>query len=85
MQPSLFDGDIVLVDRTKHEIVNGSIYAFVDGDQGARVKRLRIFGDTVIVLQSDNQNVADEERSGEDINTISQNIIGQVVWSGHCW
>jgi phage repressor protein C with HTH and peptisase S24 domain len=85
MQPTLFDGDLVLVDRNKHTIQNGKIYAFVDGDRGARVKRLRIFGGTAIVVQSDNHDFDDEERTGEDMSSISESIIGEVIWSGHTW
>lgn len=87
MQPSLFEGDLVLVDRNRFAVQSGKLYAFVDGNDGARVKRLRLFGSAGLVIQSDNPSneFADEERSGQDMQDVLDNIIGEVVWSGHTW
>ena len=87
MQPTLFDGDLVLVDRNRFTVQSGKIYAFVDGDDGARVKRLRLFGNAGLVIQSDNHSseFEDEERSGQDMQSVLDNIIGEVLWSGHTW
>lgn len=87
MQPTLFDGDLVLVDRNRFAVQSGKIYAFVDGDDGARVKRLRLFGNAGLVIQSDNHSseFEDEERSGQEMQNVLDNIIGEVLWSGHTW
>jgi phage repressor protein C with HTH and peptisase S24 domain len=87
MQPTLFDGDLVLVDRNRFTVQSGKIYAFVDGDDGARVKRLRLFGNAGLVIQSDNHSseFEDEERSGQEMQNVLDNIIGEVLWSGHTW
>lgn len=87
MEPTLFDGDLVLVDRNRFAVQSGKIYAFVDGDDGARVKRLRLFGNAGLVIQSDSHSseFEDEERSGQDMQSVLDNIIGEVLWSGHTW
>ena len=87
MQPTLFDGDLVLVDRNRFSVQSGRIYAFIDYEEGARVKRLRLFGNSGMVIQSDNPSseFSDEERSGQDMQDVLDNIIGEVVWSGHTW
>lgn len=85
MAPTLSHGDIVLVDRNRFEIVNGRVYAFIDRDHGARVKRLRVFAGSALVIQSDNSEYPDEELVGDAMNEVSENIIGEVIWSAHTW
>lgn len=87
MQPTLFDDDLVLVDRNRFTVTSGKIYAFVDGDDGARVKRLRLFGNSGLIIQSDNHKseFEDEERSGQEMQNLLNNIIGEVIWSAHTW
>ncbi|MFN4058184.1 MAG: helix-turn-helix transcriptional regulator [Roseinatronobacter sp.] len=84
MEPSLYDGDLVMIDRRKTSIRSGRIYAFRDGD-GLRIKRLELIPGAAIILRSDNPKHAPEHRTGEAMNGISENILGQVVWSGHTW
>lgn len=63
------------------------ILLLADTDQGTRVKRLEL-GSDVIAVQSDNpdkQAHPTEYLTGPAMNAVAQNIIGQVVWSGHRW
>lgn len=85
MKPALHDGDLVLIDRRKTSIQNGHIYAFNDLDGMSRVKRLTVVAGKAIIIASDNSPTTPEERTGEDMNAISEGIIGEVVWSGHSW
>ena len=90
MQPNIYDGDLVMIDQSKREIINNRIYAFVDGDHGAKIKRLELLKkQKTLWLHSDNPNkeeYATEPRSGADLNQINTvGMIGQVVWSGHKW
>lgn len=84
MEPSLYDGDLVMIDRRKTHIRSGQIYAFRDGDT-LRIKRIEIIPGTALILRSDNPKHPPEHRTGEAMNGISQNILGQIVWSGHTW
>lgn len=84
MEPSLYDGDLVMIDRRKTHIRSGQIYAFRDGDT-LRIKRIEIIPGAALILRSDNPKHPPEHRTGEAMNGISQNILGQIVWSGHTW
>lgn len=84
MEPSLYDGDLVMIDRRKTHIRSGQIYAFRDGDT-LRIKRIEIIPGTALILRSDNPKHPPDYRAGEAMNGISQNILGQIVWSGHTW
>jgi len=84
MEPSLYDGDLVMIDRRKTHLRSGQIYAFRDGD-ALRIKRIEIIPGTALILRSDNPKHQAEHRTGEAMNDISENILGQIVWSGHTW
>jgi len=84
MRPSLYDGDLVMIDRRKTQIRSGQIYVFREAD-ALRIKRLEVIPDAAIILRSDNPEHPPEHRTGEAMNAVSQNIVGQVVWSGHKW
>lgn len=85
MEPSIYDGDLVMLDRRRTAIRSGRIYVFRDPDEGLRVKRLEVIEGAAISLRSDNPKYPPEHRTGEDMNRVSENIIGEVVWSGHTW
>ncbi len=85
MEPSIYDGDLVMIDRRKKTIRTGRLYVFRDGDNGLRLKRLDIIPDTAIMLRSDNPKHPPEPRTGEAMNAISNGIVGEVIWSGHKW
>lgn len=90
MAPTLFPGDMVLLDTTKTELAvrsyakNGvrrvPIYAFVEDGQ-ARVKRIDRPSASMIMLLSDNPDYGPEVLTGVAAAAIK--IIGKVVWSGH--
>lgn len=85
MLPELHDGDMVLIDRRKRQVRDRHVYAFVDLDGLARVKRLEVTPGERIILRSDNPEFQTEIRKGPDMDVIAQGIIGEVVWSGHTW
>jgi len=80
MTPTLADGDLVLVDRTEQPIRNMQIYAFVDPDGNAMVKRFEL-GEDQLIIRSDNPAYPTTVLAGPDANRL--NRIGRVVWSGH--
>ena len=85
MEPTLYCGDLVMVDRRKRTIRNNRIYAFRDIDGGARIKRLEVIPGEAIIVRSDADGESVQLRQGEDMNRVSEGIIGEVVWSGHSW
>lgn len=80
MEPTLFEGDLVMIDRQATVIREMRLFAIVDTDGTARVKRLSKTDDQLL-LHSDNRDYPTEVRSSSDTDIMS--VIGQVVWSGH--
>ncbi|WP_421917643.1 helix-turn-helix domain-containing protein [Mameliella sp.] len=89
MAPAISDGDLVMIDRHQTEITSGKLYVYNDPDNGTRVKRLELIpGAATIIARSDNpdqKRFPPEYHTGPAMNAISQNILGEVVWSGHLW
>jgi phage repressor protein C with HTH and peptisase S24 domain len=76
MQPTLQDGDIVLIDRSVRTIrEQDSIWALTIGDI-AMIKRVRVKGEVVSIL-SDNDRIPSDEVHHEEIN-----VVGRVVFIG---
>lgn len=83
MSPALSDGDLVLIDRRRSSVRDRRVYAFVDLDGLARVKRLELVPGEMLILSSDNPASQTEFRRGDEMNQVA--ILGEVVWSGHTW
>ncbi|MDQ1847697.1 S24 family peptidase [Gemmobacter fulvus] len=86
MQPCVWDGDMVLIDRSKTEVPvrapsakrgRSPVYALLD-DGHARIKRIERPDDGQVILLSDNPEFPPEFAK---IETLS--IIGKVLWWGH--
>jgi hypothetical protein len=82
MMPGLIDGDLVLADGGKVEPVSRKVYAFIDTDGSARLKRFEIAPDR-IALRSDNPDHLTEYREGEDMNRLI--VLGEIAWSARSW
>lgn len=87
MQPCIWDGDTLLIDRSKIEPPPVSkaeksnrrapVFALLD-DGLAKVKRLQLLDHGVAMLISDNPDYAPQFAKTETLN-----IIGKVMWWGH--
>ncbi|NTT87642.1 MULTISPECIES: XRE family transcriptional regulator [unclassified Tabrizicola] len=87
MAPTLNDGDVVLIDRSKAEPPSKPrdendtrpprIYALMD-DGGARIKRIALAAPGMLAILSDNPASPPEFRPVSSVT-----IIGRVVWWGH--
>ncbi|CUH68036.1 Pyocin repressor protein [Thalassovita gelatinovora] len=87
MHPSIWSGDIVLIDRSRTDVPvrkigskprnSSPVYALLD-DGHARVKRIERPTDDQVLLLSDNPDHGPEFAK---IETLS--IIGKVMWWGH--
>lgn len=76
MQPTLQDGDIVIIDRSVRTIrEQDAIWALTIGDI-AMIKRVRVKGEQVSIL-SDNDRVPMDEVHHEEVN-----VVGRVVFIG---
>ncbi len=82
MEPNLCDGDLVMVDRSERPFQDRTVYAFVDQDGQARIKRLERVG-SELLIHSDNPAYPTEIMKKHD--QASMNILGPVVWSAHSW
>ena len=76
MEPELKDGDTVLVDRSKNEILAGAIYA-VGVEDTVLIKRVEKLPDKLVLI-SDNQKYSPTYISGDDINRVR--VLGKVLW-----
>lgn len=83
MRPTLYDTDLVMIDTRRKQVRNRRIYAFVDRDGEARVKRLEAIPGRMILLLSDNPDHETELREGPDMDSLQ--LLGEVVWSAHTW
>jgi len=88
MEPDLFDGDRIVVDRSQTAIYDGRIYA-VHFSDGLFVKRIqRLPGDRVLLISSNSrysQIHLDHTDLVSDLDGGSFKIVGRVVASMHEW
>lgn len=77
MEPSISDGDLLLLDENDTRLVDG-VFAFLIDDE-ARVKRFRKGIDGVTIM-SDNPVYAPEQLASDQLDRIK--IIGRVRWIG---
>lgn len=76
MEPTIRDGDLVLLDRSQRVLTErDAMWAFTIGEEAA-IKRLRKQGE-VCEIFSDNPNVPPDKQSLRDMN-----IVGRVVFVG---
>lgn len=83
MEPTINDGDVLLVDESKIEPKDGQIFAMQSSTKGTIVKRLVKSDIDGWIIRSDNQDKArygDEVLRDGEINEVR--IIGRVVWRG---
>jgi len=78
MDPTITDGDVVLIDHSKKPVVAGNMYA-LRTKNAVMVKRLQPTGATRIKVMSDNKLYDSYEI---DLETGDVEIIGQVIWIG---
>ena len=74
MTPTLSEGDLILLDRSQTELVNGQMFVIRTGD-GLVVKRLKRVGRTWRLV-SDNPAYPPRSVSKDD------RVLGRVAWSG---
>ncbi len=74
MQPTIYEGDTVMIDQGRTDIRTGRIYAIGVGDT-IMVKRLELLPDTTIKIRSDNQAYDPYITDASNIR-----VIGQVIW-----
>ncbi|QYY84781.1 LexA family transcriptional regulator [Pseudomonas germanica] len=83
MEPTINDGDVMLVDGSKIEPKDGQIFAMQSMTKGTIVKRLVKSDIEGWIIRSDNPDKArygDEALRDGEINEVR--IIGRVVWRG---
>lgn len=83
MEPTINDGDVLLVDESKIEPKDGQIFAMQSESKGTIVKRLVRSDFEGWIIRSDNPDktrYGDETLRDGEINEVR--IIGRVVWRG---
>lgn len=80
MEPTIRDGDLLLVDRSIDRIVDNGIYVVVLGGM-VLVKRVQVKRDGSIVLRSDNTDLYEAEHvPADEVHTLT--VEGRVRWFG---
>ncbi len=79
MEPTILDGEIVLVDTRFQQPRGDGIYVLVDGPN-VRIKRVVLGWQNAIVLVSDNERYASETLAPPDAEALR--VAGKVVWAG---
>lgn len=74
MEPTLYDGDLVMIDLSKRTIRHDQIYALREGEERI-VKRLCMKGEGLVEICSDNPHYKRRIVRAADVE-----IIGKVVW-----
>ena len=77
MEPELREGDMVLIDESRSDVLSGSIYA-VGVEDTVMVKRVERLPGT-LVLRSDNVDYSPIHLSGDELDNVR--VIGKVLWS----
>ncbi len=80
MEPTINDGDVLLVDESRVEPKDGQIFAMQSESKGTIVKRLVKSDFDGWIIRSDNPLYRDETLRDGEINEVR--IIGRVVWRG---
>jgi phage repressor protein C with HTH and peptisase S24 domain len=76
MEPEIRDGDTVLIDLSRTEILAGAIYA-IGVDDTVMVKRIEKLPDKLVLI-SENQHYDPVYLQGDDIKNVR--ILGKVIW-----
>lgn len=80
MEPTIRDGDLLLIDRSIDHVMDNGIYVVVLGGY-VMVKRMQIRRDGSVVLRSDNADRYDDEVvPAEDVHELI--VEGRVRWFG---
>ncbi|MCZ4258650.1 helix-turn-helix transcriptional regulator [Sulfitobacter sp. G21635-S1] len=80
MEPTLYNGDLVMIDQQVRRFRSNRLFAFVNADGDAQVKRVTVHSQALALI-SDNRNYEPQLLTMDDADRLT--IIGQVVWSGH--
>ena len=79
MEPTIADGDLLLVDTRVRTVKNDAIYVLLRGDDLV-VKRIQLNLDGSLTVRSDNPVYGPEEIPADRAENLR--LIGQVVWFG---
>jgi len=77
MDPTIRDGDLLLVDTSARRIEGSRIYVLAIGG-ALMVKRIQLRLDGSVVVKSDNAVYEPEVLAADQTSTL--NILGQVIW-----
>ncbi len=79
MEPTLSDGDLVLIDLRANRVEDNAIYVIQSNDS-LLVKRIQRKLDGSMVVRSDNPIYETEVLTGETADRLE--VVGRVVWTG---
>ena len=79
MEPTLSNGDLVLIDTSISRVEDNAIYV-INYDDALLVKRIQRKYDRSVMIMSDNKSYGDEAVQGSLVDQL--NVIGRVVWYG---
>ena len=79
MEPTIADGDVILVDTSEVRVRGSAIYVVRAGEE-AIVKRIELDLDGSLVIKSDNPTYEQRTLRGDQLDQVR--VLGKVVWAG---
>ncbi len=77
MEPEIKEGDMVLIDQSRSDVLSGGIYA-VGVEDTVMVKRVERLPGT-LVLRSDNTDYSPIHLAGDELDNVR--VIGKILWT----
>ncbi|MFN3263273.1 MAG: helix-turn-helix transcriptional regulator [Aquificaceae bacterium] len=81
MEPSIVDGSIVIIDKTKKLLEHGKIFVFYIPYKGAVIKRVFFLSQEKVLLKSDNEAYGEFCFTKQEMSAYNIQVVGKVVAS----
>lgn len=82
MTPTIYDGDVILVDKSKRDPVHNKLFLLFSKEHGLTVKRLVMIEDMWVIRSDSEDKTTYPDRYLPDGERFELDIQGQVLWRG---
>jgi SOS-response transcriptional repressor LexA len=86
MAPSIWDGDLVMINRRKRKPLPGRVCAFHSIEDGTIIRRLELIPGNGLLARCDNP---DQKMFPPllytELGKLEDRVLGEVTWTGHIW
>ncbi|MBN8190320.1 MAG: LexA family transcriptional regulator [Rhodobacteraceae bacterium] len=86
MAPTIYDGDLVMINRRKRKPFPGRVFAFHSIEDGTLIRRFELIPGSGLLARCDNP---DQKMFPPllytELEKLESRILGEVTWTGHTW